>query len=333
MNKKVTIYDIADKLRISPSTVSRALTNNPSVSIGTREKIMATAVDMGYISQKAINKANTIAVIIPEFDNYFYSRVLSAIQKQMQGKYLISVHCSFNSIVIEKEIVAKLDPSQIRCLIVSQSMDAGDSSHLQELEKKRVPLILFNRVNYSFERPKFLIDNYMDAYMLANHLVTSGYKRLAFAAKHYHCPIYKERIQAYHDVLHEHHLEFNPDYLIYSELTVQDTYEVIARFINLKVRPDALILPNFTAALQAVAIARMKNISIPGEMAVVSFDEAPECKYLTPTITAIERPCQDIGTEIAKFALAVCSDKPYSRSTVKIFSSNLIIRGSSLATI
>ena len=96
MDKKVTIYDSADKLRISPSTVSRALTNNPSVSIGTREKVMGAAVDMGYISQKAINKANTIAVIIPEFDNYFYSRVLSAIQKQMQGKYLISVHCSFN---------------------------------------------------------------------------------------------------------------------------------------------------------------------------------------------------------------------------------------------
>lgn len=333
MDKKVTIYDIADKLRISPSTVSRALSKNPNVSKRTREKVMSTAVDLGYINQKANSKANTVALIIPDVDNYFYSRVLSAIQKQLQGKYLFSIHCSFNSIVIEKTIVAKLDPAQISCLIVSQSMDASDSDHLLELEKKGVPLLLFNRVNYNLDRPKFMIDNYMDAHMLTNHLVTSGYRRIAFAAKHYSCPIYKERIQAYLDVLKENNIEFNPDYLIYSELTIEDTYEVIARFINLKSRPDALILPHFTSALQATSIAKIKNISIPNEMAVVSFDESPECKYSTPAITAIDRPCMDIGTEIGKFVLSLCSNEPYNRNTMKIYKSNLIIRGSSLSSI
>lgn len=331
MGKKVTIYDIADKLKISPSTVSRALAGNSLISAETRKRVITTAVEMNYIDSKAMSNANTIAVIVPEIDNFFYSSVLSTIQHTIKNKYLFSILCSFNSAKIEREIVSKLNPDQIRCLIISQSMDTEDSSHLSEVEKKGIPVILFNRVNYNYTSPKFLIDNYMDSFMLTNHLVSSGYRKIAFAAKHYNCPIYKERVQAYKDVLNKNNIVFNPDYLIYSELTLDDTYEVITRFINMEPRPDALILPNFVSALQATSITKINNISIPGEMAVVSFDEDPECKYSTPTITGIERPCTEIGTEIGKFALSVCDNQPYDRDTIKIFRSNLIIRGSSLS--
>jgi LacI family transcriptional regulator len=331
MAKKVTIYGIADKLKISPSTVSRALAGNSLISAETKARVMAAAVEMGYTDPKAANNANTVAVIVPEIDNFFYSKVLSAIQHAIRNKYLFSILCSFNSAKIEREIVSKLNPDQIRCLIISQSMDTEDSSHLSEVEKKGIPVILFNRVNYNYTGPKFLIDNYMDSFMLTNHLVSSGYRKIAFAAKHYNCPIYKERVQAYKDALNKNSIVFNSDYLIYSELTLEDTYEVITRFINLRPRPDALILPNFVSALQASSIAKINNISIPGEMAVVSFDEDPECKYSTPTITGIERPCTEIGTEIGKYALSVCDNQPYERNTVRIFRSNLIIRGSSLS--
>lgn len=331
MAKKVTIYDIADKLKISPSTVSRALAGNSLISAETRTRVMATAVELGYTDPKAVSNANTIAIIVPEIDNFFYSKVLSSIQHTLKNKYLFSILCSFNSSIIEKEIVSKLNPDQIRCLIISQSMDAADSSHLAEVEKKGIPVILFNRVNYNYASPKFLVDNYMDSFMLTNHLISSGCRRIAFAAKHYNCPIYKERVQAYKDLLAKNNIEFNPDYLIYSELTLEDTYEVITRFIHMKPRPDALILPNFVSALQASSIAKIYNISIPEEMAVVSFDEDPESKYSTPSITGIERPCTEIGAEIGKFALSVCDNQPYERDMIKIFSSNLIIRGSSLS--
>lgn len=330
MAKKVTIYDIADRLKISPSTVSRALAGNSLISDETRAKVMAIAVEMGYTDPKTGSNANTIAIIVPEIDNFFYSKVLSSIQHAINNKYLFSILCSFNSTNIERKIVSKLNPDQIRCLIISQSMDAEDFSHLLEIEKKGIPVILFNRVNYNFTAPKFLIDNYMDSFALTSHLVSSGFRRIAFAAKHYNCPVYKERIQAYKDVLIKNNIAFNPDYLIYSELTLEDTYEVVTRFINMKPRPDALILPNFVSALQASSIAKINNISIPVEMAVVSFDEDPESKYSTPSITGIERPCTEIGTEIGKFALSVCNKQPYDRNTIKIFRSNLIIRGSSL---
>lgn len=331
MGRKITIYDIADELKISPSTVSRALAGNTLVNIQTRKKIIATAEKLGYINYKVNSNANIIAVIVPEINNYFYTEVISSIQSVIKDNFLISIFCTFNSSSIEKEIVAKLDPAYVKCVIISQSTDSVDSTHLTDINQKGVPVILFNRVDYSLKRPKFLIDNYMDSYMITNHLVSSGYRRIAFAAKHYNCPIYKERIQAYKDVLIDNNIDFNPDYLIYSELTVEDTYDVINRFINLNLRPDALILPSFTSTLQALSIAKLNNISIPQDMAVVSFDEDPECKYSNPSITGVERPCIEIGTKIGELALKICTGQKYNVDTTMIFSSNLIIRGSSLS--
>jgi len=331
MGRKITIYDIADELKISPSTVSRALAGNKLVNIQTSLRVKAMADKLGYVNSKDNSNAKMIAVIVPEINNYFYTRVITSIQNSINDKFIVSIFCTFNSSNIEKEIVAKLDPNYVRCLIISQSMDSVDASHLIEIEKEGIPVILFNRVNYSYQRPKFIVDNYMDSYMITNHLVSSGYRRIAFAAKHYNCPIYKERIQAYKDVLNENNIDFNPDYLIYSEQTIDDTYDIIIKFINLKLRPDALILPSFTSSLQAISIAKLNNISIPEEMAVVSFDEDPECRYSIPSITGIERPCVEIGTKIGELALKICTDQKYSVDTTKIFTSNLIIRGSSLS--
>lgn len=328
---KVTIYDIARELNLSPSTISRAIADSGLISDDVKEKVHVKALEMGYSSRNfRANKGDTIAIVVPEVNNFFYHEILAGIQQKTDNKFLVSIYCSFNSVKTEKAIVEKLSPSQIRCLIITQSMDASDSSHIAQAEKKGIPVIMLNRVDYDYECPKFVIDNYMDSYLLTNHLVVSNYRRIAFAAKHYNCTIYKERIQAYKDVLAENQIPFNSDYIIYSELTSEDINEVVMRFINLRPRPDALILPGFSAALQAISITKVHKIDIPNEMAIVSFDEDPECKYSSPAITSIERPLVEIGNKIGELALTICSNKPYDNNKIDVFKSNLVIRGSSL---
>lgn len=331
MKSKVSIYDIAKELNVSPSTVSRALNDNINISQQMRDLVKSKAVEMGYRNMY-IDKplGNTIAVVVPEVSNYFYSQVLKAIQNELGKNFLLSIFCSFNSVEIEKSIISKLDPSQVRCLVISKSMDAEDSAYLYEVEKKGIPVIMFNRVDYNYECPKFVIDDYMDSYMLTNHLITSNYRKIAFAAKHYNCPIYKERVRAYKDVLEINNISFVHEYLIYSELTNDDIHTVVEMFMSLKPRPDALILPGFMAALQATSIAKVNNINIPNDIGIVSFDEDPECKYSNPSITGIERPVNEIGSEIASFIIKICNDKKYNKKAVKVFKTNLIVRGSSL---
>lgn len=330
MSKKVTIYDIAEKLNLSPSTVSRALANNSVINIHTRTKVRKAAEELGYPGTvDAGNNAGIVAAIVPEIGNFFYDRVLEAIQTALKGRYLLAVFCSYNSAKIETDIVSRMNPAQIKCLVISQSMDIRDCSHLTEAEKRGIPVILFNRVHYDGACPKFLVDNYMDSYILTRHLVSAGRRRIAFAAKHYNCPIYKDRIRAYKDVLAQNHIPFDPDLLIYSDLTLEDTQEVIYRFLKRSPRPDALILPNFSSALQAASLLKIHNLAIPKDIALVNFDQDPECKYSSPAFSGLERPATEIGNEIGQTILSICDEKNCGNPDLKIFSSTLIIRGSS----
>ena len=140
MKSKVSIYDIAKVLKVSPSTVSRALNDSSNISQKMRETVNAKAIEMGYrIVSSAKSDENTIAVVVPEINNYFYSQVQKAIQENLGNNYLLSIYCSFNSVEIEKTIISKLNPMQVRCLVISQSMDAEDSNYLKEVEKKGIP--------------------------------------------------------------------------------------------------------------------------------------------------------------------------------------------------
>lgn len=328
---KVTIYDIARELSVSPSTVSRAISDSDLISDEVKEKIRSKAIEMGYENRKfRINTGRAVVVVVPEINNYFYRQIISTIQNKIEDKYLLSICCSFNSAETEELIISQLDPSQVSCLIISQSMDRKSSSHILKLERKGVPVIMLNRVDYDYPCPKFVIDNYMDSYLLTNHLVSSNCHKIAFAAKHFNCPIYKERIQAYQDVLAANGIQFNPNYLIYSELTNEDINEVIMRFLSMQPRPDAIILPGFTAVLQAISIMHKYNINVPEEMCLVSFDEDPECRYSTPTVTGIERPVHEIGSKIGELVLSICANKSYQKNSINVFKSNLVIRGSSL---
>lgn len=331
MKPKVTIANIADALSIATSTVSRALKNSPSISDAVKEKVWQMAKKMGYSNITVLNEPNVVAVIVPELNNYFYSEVLWSLQKNINlENNPVAIFCSYSSFKTEKKIVSNIDANQVCCLIISQSMDATGCEHLRELELAGVKIIMFNRVDYGLECPKFVVDNYMDSYRAINHLILGGYKRIAFAAKHYDCKIYKERVQAYKDTLSKNEIEFDSELLMYSELTYNDTYEVITRFLNLHDIPDALILPNYLAAMQASYIAKIKNIKIPEQLAIFSFDEEPYSKFSNPSISGIERPLVEMGSAIAALVQKIIEKKKYNKEKVTIFPSKLIIRASSL---
>ena len=84
MAKKVTIYDIADKLMLSPSTVSRALADNSLINIKTRTRVKKAAKEMGYMENlRSADEADTVVMIVPRLDSYFYSRVIRSTLKSL----------------------------------------------------------------------------------------------------------------------------------------------------------------------------------------------------------------------------------------------------------
>ena len=331
MANKITIADIARQLGIATSTVSRAINNHPNISENVKMRVWEVANKMGYGRNLNLQRANNIVIIVPELYNQFYCSIIDAISTNIKStNYNVGIHCSYNSHDKEVQIIDNLNTDELAFLIISRSMDSLNSKHLNQVANKGIPIIMFNRVDYDFRCPKFVIDNYMDGYLATNHLIKSGYKRIAFAAKHYNCNVYNERIRAYRDALEHAEIEFDNDLVIYSELTAEDIRKVIELFLSVVPPIDALLLPNFYAALEATRIAKNRNMSIPTQLGVLSFDEEIYSQLNTPSITTIERPLTKLGEAIAQQVNYFLENKKMLAKNLNIFSSDLIIRGSTL---
>ncbi|MGL4853340.1 MAG: LacI family DNA-binding transcriptional regulator [Phocaeicola sp.] len=330
MKSKVTIADIAAQIGISTATVSRALKNSPSISEGVKEKVWEQAKKMGYGRTPTLEEPKSVVIVVPELFNHFYSEIIRFIEETVVGEYLVSVYCSYNSYEKEKRIIECLSMSEVCCLILSKAMDSPDSNHLREVA---APIIQFNRVDFDLDGPKFLIDNYMDVYAATEKLLKAGYQRVAFAAKHYNCSVYREREQGYRDALAHYNCAFDPKLLIRSELTHEDISKVITLFLDDTSRPDALLLPNYYAALQAVHLAKIRGVKIPDELGIFSLDEEIYSQFSSPTLSTIERPLQRIGEEIGSLVNQIINKKTYEKDQIRIYSSNLILRGSTLPEI
>lgn len=335
MKEKVTIADIAKKLGIASSTVSRALKNNPNISDAVKEKIFAEAKKMGYGRVSTLVNKDKIVVIVPSLTSAVYSVVIETLSKSINSKkYLLSIHCSYHSEKTEKEIISKLDTESMTCLIISKAMDSVDSQHIEHLIDQNIPVIMFNRVDYSVATPKFVIDNYMESYKATKHLVEAGYKRIAFAAKHHNCVIFKERIRAYCDVLKGAGIVFDKNLLIHSELTKEDIIEVLNRFFNATNMPDAIILPNYDAGLQALYMAKNSGIDVPRQLGVLSFNDEKYCALSIPKVTSITHLFEEIGRDIASLVNTILNKKGYDKNMIPpYYVSDLIVRGSTLNSV
>lgn len=331
MRNKITIADIAKEMGIAASTVSRALNNSENISETVRKNVWNTAKKMGYDRGISQQVATTIAIIVPAIDSQFYNEIITTIYRKISNKkYNFCIYCSYNSHEQEVAIVNNLNINDLICVILSRSMDSTNSCHLNLLKERNIPIIMFNRIDYDFECPKFVVDNYTDAYMLTEHAIKNGYKRIAIAAKHYNCSIYKERIKAYEDALEHNGIEFDKSLIMFSELTKSDIEEVINHFLSIQPEIDALLLPNYFSVLQAIRIAKTKGISIPSQLGLLCFDEEIYSQLNSPSITTIDRPLSKIGEGIGSLLLDIIQQNDYDPKQNYIFSSNLVIRGSSL---
>ena len=215
MSKKVTIYDLAKMLNVSPATVSRSLNNHHSISEETKKKVIAKANEVGYRTNKfAANlsnqKSNTIGVIVPRLNSYFMSTVLAGIEQVAnEVGYNLIISQSLES--EEKEIInAKtLLDSGVDALLVSLANDTSNYQHFENYTKRKIPLLFFDRVIDLPNCPTILIDNQAAGYEATKHLIDQGCSNLLHISGNLKRTLYKDRFKGFKNALLENQFEVN----------------------------------------------------------------------------------------------------------------------------
>src|SRR5688500_15535127 len=150
--KEVTIYDIAEELKISAATVSRGLKDDPTVSKKTKKRIFELADKIGYRSNHFARnlrnqKTDTIGVIVPRLNSNFMSSVISGIEHVANKEgYNLIISQSSESSDKEAANAKTMFNNRVDGLMVSLAYDTKDLSHLNSFFNKNVPVIFFDRV-------------------------------------------------------------------------------------------------------------------------------------------------------------------------------------------
>ncbi|WP_153799549.1 LacI family DNA-binding transcriptional regulator [Foetidibacter luteolus] len=335
--KDITIYDIADKLGVSPSTVSRALKNHASIGSSTRQRIITMANDMGYqantfASNLRKQKTNTIGIIVHELNSNFITSVLSGIEKiAAQANYdLIIAHSSETS---KKEAAnaSNLFHKRVDGLIASLAFDTDNLAHFKQFRDKNIPVIFFDRVFEEMEGTKVVINNFKAGYDATAHLVDQGCTRIACVTSNLKRNVYSERLRGYRQALQDKGMHYDEKLTIVDGLAEEDAIRSAKKILAMKPLPDGLFITNDFCAAVIMQTLKDAGLHIPADIAIVGFNNDVISKVIDPKLTTINYPGFEMGQVVARNLLNhLRGGWNINHTNTVIIKSELIIRGSSL---
>ena len=312
---ETTIHDIAKKLNLSASTISRALNNNPIISEATRKLIKKTAKSMGYrpntlAANFRTKRTNTIGVIVPLINRHFFSSVISGIEEvaYKQG-FTVTISQSNDNFEKEKKIANTLFANRVDGLIVSIGMETDTYDHLKLFSERKIPLVFFDRVVDEIEAPKIVVDDFGGSYMATKHLIEQGAINIAHIGGPLNLKIYKNRQDGFCEAIKKAGLVLNRSYIVNSGLTRKEGTVAIKRISENKKMPDAIFCANDTTALSTIIYLKKKGIKVPEDISIIGFSNEPFSEVVTPSISTIKQPGFLMGRKAAELLIKQINSK------------------------
>ena len=332
----VTIHDIARELNISASTVSRALNDNPRIRKSTKEKIKALALELGYqpntiASNLRTQKTHTIGIVVPLINRHFFSTFISGVEDvAFDAGYNVIISQSKDLLQKEQQIVNSMFSNRVDGLITSLSMQTSAFEHFQLFANKNIPLIFFDRIAPEFEANKIIVDDFACGFKATQHLIDEGYQRIAHLAGPTVLNTYHDRMEGYKSALIKNNMPLEDELIICNRLTRMDGQEAIKKLLNLQNPPDAVFCGNDTSALSMIVYLKSQGIRIPEDFGIVGFSNEPFSEVVTPSISTLKQPAQEMGQKAAELIINEIENKELPRTYQTItMPTELIVRESS----
>lgn len=304
---QLTLSDVAKKAGVSPSTVSRVISNSPRISLATKEKVEKYMEELGYYPNAiarslAKNKTGNIGVIMPTraediFLNPFFPEALRGIVKSAANSgydILLSTNTELedelNSI---KNFIrgSKVDG----IVLMSSKIDDASMDYLSSVD---FPFSLIgspykddSKINHVDN------DNFMAAYELTMYLALTGKKNIAMIAADPNLMVTKKRIEGYKKAIQENNLDFNESQLFIGSFDEETGYKYGRELLNITPRPDAVIITDDLVAFGAIQVLEGLNISIPEDIAIASFNNSLLSRYSQTPFTSVDVNAHDLGLE------------------------------------
>jgi len=329
----ITLKDIADELKLSVSTISRALKSHPRIGTKTQDKVKRTAVRLGYLSidlleEQQQKNSTLIGVIVPKISYHLYAMAISGIEKVAEANGMHIIVCQSNeSYEREKGLVEELSAIGVNGIIASLASETKDFSHFKKAKSSGIPVVFFNRECNDVVANKVTIDNERAAYEAVNHLISVGCKQIAYLGGPEILQINRDRAKGYKKALFDNDVKSISDYLIYSNFDKESILSAARKLLYAPVHPDGILAFSDQVAIQIMLVAKERGISIPENLSIIGFNNEPVGELINPSLTSISQPGFRMGEEAAQFLINELQ-KPSVLFEKKILNSFLVVRNS-----
>ena len=316
--KAATIKDIAQALHLSTSTVSRALRDSHEISAATRQRVLEHAAQLHYhpnpiaLSLKE-KKSRSIAVIVPEIANSFFSQTINGIESVANDHgYTVIISQSHESFEKEVSTLQYLASRSIDGLLMSVSGATKDLTQLKSLHQHGFPMVFFDRVVEDIATHKVTANNFQGAYDATAHLLSQGYQRIACITNSAHLSITQERVAGYMVALEKHGIAAAPSlikYCFHGGMLPEEVTVAVAELMKEKPRPDAIFTTSDKLTMGCMHALKKAAIAIPGDVALAGFSNSGLIELLHAPLTVVRQPAFEMGQVATTLLLQLIESK------------------------
>lgn len=327
MERAATIKDIARELGVSTSTVSRILNGKNQRNQKLVKQVQEAAKRLNYqVNTTArglrTNKSGLLGIIVPYISDEFFSSALAGIESvtEMHG-YKLLICQSNEDPEKEAEFVKSLLACNVEGILISVTRNTPDVSFLDVAKSAGKKVVMFDRVIDQPHYPCIRSNDWVGAFKAGQHLLRTGKSKFLYIGLSSSLAIDVERLGGYNQALKEAG-EAPCETLYVSGMdAVQDQLSEIWQN-----QYDAVLGFYDEVAAEAMTFLKSRNVAIPGQVAVIGFDNRNFCKYTTPPLTSIEHPGHKMGDMAAQTLLGVLNEQDVEQVALE---THLVVRASS----
>ncbi len=273
-------------------------------------------------------KSSLIGIIVPEIKHPFFAAILDGIE-EVAFKKGFGVLLSQSNEKYSREVAAvnHLVSLGVDGLLISVSQETKNGQHLKWVLEKKIPLVFFDRVCEDVPVTRVVVDDYEGAYKATEHLILSGYTRIAHFAGYNYLKIAKDRLKGYKAALENYDFTFDEKLVFYGGLSQEDGEKNFKEFLKLKPLPDAIFAVNDPVAIGILNGMKKAGIRVQEDIGLVGFSNNQVVAMIEPPLTTVSQPRYEMGKVAAQMLIEqIENGSMYNQNIEKVLKTKLIIR-------
>ena len=333
----VTLKDIAARLNLSVTTVSRALGGYPDVAAETRRRVLQAAEEMGYypnvIAQRLRKRrTDTIGFVIPTFgprfsDPYFTELLAGIGNEAARQQFELLIATRSPDTPEERETYERMVYGRrVDGLLIARTRRRDE--RIAFLRRNGFPFVTFGRWEGELDFPYLDVDGQAGMEQATQHLIDLGHRRIAYIGAPSELMFAHFRLQGYRQAMQRNGLPIDEELVTVGDLTQKGGYEAAQRLLKLDDPPTAVLAANDLTALGVVSAVQERGLVVGRDLSVVGFDNIPQVEHSHPPLTTISQPIYEIGVTICRMLIQLLRGEELVERQL-LWQPTLIVRASS----